>query len=268
MHQVRRALALLIQNYGLEVKSDSNGAMQLWWSLYTQGSGVCFDAELTDFRPVRDALFAEGQLDVAVSAKDLIDNHGLEITVRRTDQRYTHARTMDIETSGPTSERVDVAADALVVEDVRETVMDLVEKASREAESLLEDFYMIHVDTKEQVATYTSGKVRVEIVIEPTQPECLDWVLDGGDDADALEAMRYLAATRRDQAFGELKATVFVRVNSPHEEWREVCEETLTGVWRRSTELRNAGREVAHEAIVSARKMAESLTTNQLKEAA
>lgn len=257
MNNVKHALAALVRRFGFQVTTNIRDGLEMYWGLYTQGSGVCFRASIGCYKPMVEAMRTKGELDTAATLVDLIENHGLKASVTVSRGNYTHAQMMDIETEGPTTDQDNWDYVNRCIEQMRETLTELKDAASQSAYRLIEDYDMLRVSQPIELRTITTRHYRVEVKLVPNEDwdeHPLNWELEGMSADDAIEVMRQVTAVWRQYQAGDLRATVYYREEPEFDSWDEVTEFTLGGGVDTIENLkRTRVREVAAEAIIQAR---------------
>lgn len=264
MHNLNYVLAALVREYGIEVDKSGNGTPELWWCALTQGSGVTFNASFVDFTPVVKEMFAAGNLDHAAREKKRIDAGHIDVKIRRTDERYTHAQTMSVD-----AYEVDVLDD-FVSDAFIEAAVAVKDAASAEAYRLLEDFLMLEVSEDTVFRTFTTRRFKVEL-IKSKDPEwsgsCLDNELESLTAEEGVAFIREVTKTYQEFEAYDFKVVVSGR-NDEDDDWMEIASNNIGGgVYPASSKhVSRTWRDIASDAISEAR---EILGLNKaLKEAA
>lgn len=268
---IKAALDYLISTYGLHVLPSGDGK-RIYWSLYSQGSGVAFDARVSDWKLVWKHMLAEGRLDSAARLSGAVDDDELNLTIRHTDNRYTHSRSMDVEVDGPRNSE-DEEADAAAVTELVKSVKEIVESASDACHDLLSNYLLLSTDGKEVLAHETKHFRVVVRQIADDGDETLDWELEGLTGQEAVERMTELTRNAGEYQAGSIEVRVYHRVDVD-DDWEEVADSTYSAFPYRTTEayalLRSSRQEVA-DTILQAREalgITKTKPTHELKEAA
>lgn len=267
---ITSALACIIESYGFQVLRNGEGHC-IFWGLYSQGSGVAFNARVHDWPKVWKHMHTQDRLDAAARLSGAVDEDDLRMTVRHTG-RDCHARSMDVEVEGP-SESDDNQADVDAVTATVTSVKEIVEKASEECHSLLEDYFLLGGDSKHVIAHETKHfRVEVRQVADDTD-ETLEWELEGFSDQEAVERMRDLTRNTGEYMAGVWQIRIEHR-DDVEDDWEEVAECTYPAFPYRVAdsvaEFRGLRNEVA-DAIKQAREtlgITKTKSTHVLKEAA
>lgn len=252
MRNMNHVLAALVREYGIEVDKGERGDLQLWWAAFSQGDGVTFNGEFVDFSGVVKEMFTAGHLHLAAEAKKHFDAEDISVTITRTDHRYTHSQTMDVDVSEldePKEEMTDA---------VREAAKSVKDEASSEAYSLLEDYLMLEISKDTVFKTFATRHFKVELIKVKDQEWagcCLDTELECYSPEEGLDFVRQVTKTYNEyEAYGF--SVVVSGRDDRDDEWEQITsEQVVGGVYPAASKFVNSiWRDLAREAIAGARK--------------
>lgn len=212
---IKRAIEPVISGYGFEVARSDREGIQIFWSLYTQGSGVSFNGKLVDPKCLIKQMHDDGQLDLAARLGPMFAEENISVKVTQNDRSYTHGGTMDIEVLGPFNDPSDGdhEADAQAIEAMRKSLKEMLFTIDKECYRLIESFDMLSCqESGEMLWEFETPRFRVEITtLADKSGELINEYLACLDPDEALEEMKRVAQNSREFTAVNVSVSIFLR---------------------------------------------------------
>lgn len=267
MMLLTRLMMYLVSTYGLEVIKDRDGRPVLYWSLYTQGSGVSFSAKIDRYEPIIKRMHGEGDLAKAATVKALIDASKVAFRVSYDGSRYTHAETMDVEVLGPYEDSDEATIEA--IQCFSQAVAQQKNEASKDAENLLSDLFLLSPSDTQTHREFRTKQYLVELLMKPVPSEEMDELVCSGDFEEDLEDLRRY--TQNHQEYVAFIPAVRVHLESSSGQNGQITIADVEDAALMSLNEKFAIRGCFDECVSQAMEMARTFLTNvgsNLKEAA